>query len=103
MIGSRNRKRLRIVGSADAGRSYLAQTGIPVLEGGPEPDRIDRDFPYLNSGLIGDMVAGWPYDGNSLRIPHQYVPRVPYTVSPFGRMIDTGVTIPSIYVGEANG
>jgi hypothetical protein len=98
---SRSGGRLRIIGSADAGRQYLAQTGVPVLQAGPEPDRIDRDFPYMNAGLIGNMVSGWPYDGNALRIPHDYVPRKPYTVQPFGRMIDTGVTIPAIYVGES--
>jgi hypothetical protein len=100
MIFSRSRGKFKIVKSADANRSYLADTADPVLNAGQAPDRIDRDFPFKNDGLIGNMVVGWPYDGNALRIPHQYVPRHPYTVTPFGRMIDTGVTIPAIYVGE---
>lgn len=97
---SRFRKSLRIDKSVSPGRTYLDDTGIDALNAGKVPDRIDRDFPYANDGLIGNMVAGWPYDGSSLPIPHNYVPRRPYTVQPFGRMIDTGVTVPAIYVGE---
>lgn len=97
---SRFRASRRVVRSHTAGRSYLDDTGIDALNAGEAPDRIDRDIPLANDGLIGNMVAGWPYDGNSLPIPHHYVPRRPMTVQPFVRGIDPGVTIPAIYVGE---
>lgn len=85
------------------GRSFMGRTE-DLLNMGPAPDRIDRETYAADAGKIGvgagpDGIAGWPYDGNALLIPHQYIPRVPITVTPFARTIDTGVTIPAPTVG----
>lgn len=81
------------------GRSYLGRTG-DLLDMGRAPDMIDRATPAANAGGIDGHVSGWPYDGNALLIPHQSIPRRPITVTPFVRNIDTGVTIPSISIGD---
>jgi hypothetical protein len=90
------------------GRSYLGRTE-DALNSGPAPDRIDRAETPKHSGTIlpgtGESggMAGWPYDGNALFIPHQRIPRKPITVTPFQRTIDTSVTVPSIGVGNPVG
>lgn len=86
------------------GRSYIGHTE-DVLNLGPTPDRIDRETPAANAGKIGvgafpGGIAGWPYDGNGLYIPHQRIPRKPITVTPFSRTLDTSVTIPSVTIGQ---
>jgi hypothetical protein len=86
--------------SGNHGRSFLSRTA-DELNSGPTPNRIDRGTTARNSGTISHAnVAGWPYDGNALYIPHQAIPRKPITVSPFVRTIDTSVTIPSIGIGN---
>lgn len=85
------------------GRSFLGRTEDD-LNAGPAPDRIDRETTARDAGKIGvgagpDGIAGWPYDGNFLMIPHQNIPRSPITVTPFARTIDTGVTVPSPTIG----
>jgi hypothetical protein len=100
MGASRFRRRIQILRSAAAGRPYLTDTGIAALQGGPEPDRIDRFVPEANDGLIGRGVSGWPYDGNALRLPHQDTPRGMVAVRAFARTIDTQTAAPSVYVGE---
>jgi hypothetical protein len=89
--------------AASPGRSFLGRTGDD-LDSGPAPNRIDRNTPATNAGKITgtggpDGMAGWPYDGNALFVPHTVIPRTPITVSPFARTIDTGVTIPSLPIG----
>lgn len=85
-------------------RSYLGRTE-DALNLGPIPNRIDRRAQALNHGYIGPNggsmlgMAGWPYDGNALRIPHQIIPRTPITVTAFQRTIDLSVTIPAVAVG----
>lgn len=88
------------------GRSFIggAQTADNDLNLGPAPNRIDRGTTAREAGAILPSapagIVGWPYDGNALMIPHQYIPRYPITVTPFARTIDTGVTIPSVGIGE---
>lgn len=89
--------------AASPGRSFLGRTADD-LDSGPAPNRIDRATQARNAGKITgtggpDGVAGWPYDGNALFVPHTVIPRTPITVSPFARTIDTGVTIPSLPIG----
>jgi hypothetical protein len=89
------------------GRSYLAHTE-DTLNLGPVPDRIDRETPAANRGKIGVGagpvgIAGWPYDGKSLFIPHQSIPRKPITGAVFSRTIDTSATIPSTPIGSPVG
>lgn len=94
--------------SASPGRAFLGRTE-DRLNDGPAPDRINRDNPARNAGDIlpgignRDGMAGWPYDGNALMIPHQRIPRTPITVTAFARTIDNSVTIPSIGVGNPVG
>lgn len=97
-----------VVGGIDGpnpGREFLGRTADD-LDSGPIPNRIERNAPALNAGKIlagtgepGGM-AGWPYDGNALRIPHTVIPRKPITVTPFSRTIDTGVTVPSVGIAS---
>lgn len=89
------------------GRSFIggAQTADNDLNLGPAPNRIDRGTTAREAGKIGvgagpDGIAGWPYDANEAMLPHINIPRTPITVSPFARTIDTGVTIPSVSIGE---
>jgi hypothetical protein len=93
----------RIVGGREGpntnDRGYIAHTE-DQLNLGPLPDRINRDAQGRNAGKIGvgafpGGIAGWPYDGNALRSPHQVIPRKPITVTAFQRSIDTSVTIPA--------
>ena len=98
----------RIVGGIEGpntnDRGYLGRTE-DALNLGPLPNRIDRRAQALNAGYIGPNggasfgMAGWPYDGNALRIPHQIIPRKPITVTAFQRTIDTSVTVPAVAVG----
>jgi hypothetical protein len=84
---------------ASPGRAFLGRTA-DSLDSGPAPDRINRGTTARNAGVIGPTdIAGWPYDGNALLVPHTVIPRTPITVTPFARTIDTGVTIPSIPIG----
>lgn len=80
------------------GRSFMGRTADD-LETGIPPDRIDRETTARNAGKVGNLVAGWPYDGNALLVPHTMIPRNPITVTPFARTIDTGVTVPSLPIG----
>lgn len=81
------------------GRSYLDHTE-DKLNTGAVPDRINRGTTARNAGKIANWLAGWPYDGNELLVPHTMIPRRPITVTPFARTIDTGVTIPSQPIGD---
>lgn len=81
-----------------AGRAFLGRTEDD-LNTGTKPDRINRGTNALNAGTIGDNMAGWPYDGNAVLVPHTTIPRTPITVTPFARTIDTGVTVPSLPIG----
>lgn len=82
------------------GRSFLGRDD--VLDGGPAPDRINRQTPASNAGFIGRNML-WPYDGNALLVAHTDIPRRPITVTPFARTIDTGVTVPAILIGDPVG
>lgn len=97
----------RVIGgdSASDGRSYLGVTERVQLESQPAPNRIDRRTMALNAGAIACSaepvgMGGWPYDGSGLYIPHQPIPRKPQTPVVFVRTIDTGVTIPSVGIGN---
>lgn len=84
-------------------RSYLAHTEDD-LNTGPVPNRIDRGTTARNAGKIGvgaypAGIAGWPYDGNAMFIPHLVIPRRPITVTPFQRTIDTSVTVSAPAIG----
>jgi len=90
--------------SGNDGRAYYGRTE-DALNTGPVPDRINRNTTARNAGAIaisGEPVGmgGWPYDGNALYIPHQSIPRKPQTPVVFVRTIDTGVTIPSVGIGN---
>lgn len=84
--------------SQSPGRSFMGRTEDD-LNTGLVPDRIDRGTTARNAGTIGDMMNGWPYDGNAVLVPHTRIPRNPITVTAFARTIDTGVTVPSIAIG----
>lgn len=86
----------------NSGRDFVVHAD--ELETGPIPSAILRQTTARNAGTISAAsprvgMVGWPYDGNFLRIPHQYIPRTPITVTPFVRTFDQSVTIPSIYIG----
>lgn len=83
---------------ARPGRSYL--TILDDLNTGATPNYIDRRNDTRNAGVIGNDMSGWPYDGNSLPIAHNRIPRTPRTVTPFRKSIDTNVTIPAIGIGS---
>lgn len=85
--------------SQSPGRSFMGRTADD-LETGTPPDRIDRGTTARNAGKIGNQVSGWPYDGNAVLVPHTRIPRNPITVTAFARTIDTGVTVPSIAIGN---
>lgn len=86
------------------GRSFMGRTEDSLNTGRP-PNRIDRETTARNRGKIGvgafpGGIAGWPYDGNALFIPHQTIPRRPITVTPFQRTIDTSVTVSAPSIGS---
>lgn len=81
------------------GRSFMGRTSDDLQTGVP-PDRIDRGTTARNAGKIANLMAGWPYDGNAVLVPHTRIPRNPITVTAFARTIDTGVTVPSIAIGN---
>lgn len=71
-----------------------------TLNSGPLPDYIDRRTPALNAGAIGPDQAGWPYDSNTEFMPHLTIDRTPANVTPYAKTMDTGITIPSIGIGQ---
>jgi len=83
------------------GSGNLSRSG-DWLQMETQPPMISRRNWANNMGLIGDQVAGWPYDGSGRELPHQdiIVDRAP--VVAFVKNVDDNFVIPATYVGEVS-
>lgn len=92
---------LRGIGGDSGPSQPRTAIGIPdTLNTGPAPDMIDPGRRALNAGAIGPDAAGYPYDSNRAFMPHVVINRKPANVTPYAKTLDTGVTIPSIGIGQ---